>query len=339
MECRSGEEQMTRTAVWVAAVAACTTTSDAVAQAPESPSNWPMYSRDFAGTRYSPLTQITRRNVSRLEQAWSVPVARAANDDDAGGPSGNPQATPIVVDGVMYLPVRGHEVLALDAATGDQIWRTPLPTTEGTDARGVGYWPGDGQIGPRIFVMSGPTLVALDAASGAPARGFGRDGVKQVAVPYRGTPLIYGNLAIVGAYVGRAQSRSCRRYARLRHAHGRARLDVPHGAVAGRGRARNLARPRLAQSLRHQRLGLLHDARLRRATALCTCRCRAQPATIGAATDPAQSLQQLHRGRRCARRESTDGTSRPCITISGTSTCRTRPCSSTSSARVAACRR
>jgi quinoprotein glucose dehydrogenase len=45
-------------------------------------------------------------------------------------------------------------------------------------------------------------LVALDAATGAPARGFGRDGVKQVAVPYRGTPLIYGNLAIVGAYSG-----------------------------------------------------------------------------------------------------------------------------------------
>ena len=177
--------------------------SIAAAQPQDRPGDWPMYSRDLAGTRYSPLTQITRRNVSRLEQAWSVPVARGADDDDnAGGPSGNPQATPIVVSGVMYLPVRGHEVLALNAATGEPIWRTALPTTEGTDARGVGYWPGDGQIRPRIFVMSGSTLVALDAASGVPARGFGRDGVKQVAVPYRGTPLIYGNLAIVGAYAG-----------------------------------------------------------------------------------------------------------------------------------------
>ncbi len=177
--------------------------STATAQAQQRPGDWPMYSRDLAGTRYSPLTEITRRNVNRLEQAWSVPVARGDDDsEDAGGPSGNPQATPIVVDGVMYLPVRGHEVLALDAATGEPIWRTPVPTLDGTDARGVGYWPGDGQIGPRIFVMSGPTLVALDAADGAPARGFGRDGVKQVAVPYRGTPLIYGNLAIVGAYAG-----------------------------------------------------------------------------------------------------------------------------------------
>ena len=133
--------------------ATCAAGSVATAQPPDRPGDWPMYSRDLAGTRYSPLTEITRRNVNRLEQAWSVPVARGADDDDdAGGPSGNPQATPIVVDGVMYLPVRGHEVLALDAATGEPIWRTPVPTLDGTDARGVGYWPGDGQIGPRIFV-------------------------------------------------------------------------------------------------------------------------------------------------------------------------------------------
>ena len=153
------------------ATASLAPTSLAVAQAADKPGDWPMYSRDLAGTRYSPLTQITRRNVTRLEQAWSVNVARGADDsDEAGGPAGNPQATPIVVGGVMYLPVRGHEVLAVDAATGEQIWRTPLPTLEGSDARGVGYWPGEGERGPRIFVMAGPALVALDAATGAPAR-------------------------------------------------------------------------------------------------------------------------------------------------------------------------
>jgi quinoprotein glucose dehydrogenase len=162
-----------------------------------------MYSRDLAGTRYSPLDQITRRNVDRLVEAWSVPVARSADDaDEAPGPQGNSQATPIVVDGVMYLPVRGHEVLALDAATGAPIWRTALPSSEGTDARGVAYWPGDGQLAARILVMAGPTLIALDAATGAPVRGFGRDGVAQVVVPWRGVPLIYGNLAILGTRTG-----------------------------------------------------------------------------------------------------------------------------------------
>ena len=183
--------------------ATCAAGSLVLAQPGGAPGDWPTYSRDLAGTRYSPLTEITRRNVGGLAQAWSVPVARSADDDDeAPGPSGNPQATPIVVDAVMYLPVRGHEVLALDAATGEEIWRTVLPTTEGTEARGVAYWPGDGSVGARILVMSGPTLVALDAATGVPARGFGRDGVAQVVVPWRGVPLVYGNLAILGTRTG-----------------------------------------------------------------------------------------------------------------------------------------
>src|SRR5690606_39088578 len=187
----------------IAALAVCSVAPVAIAQPPESPGNWPMYSRDLAGTRYSPLDEINRRNVDRLELAWSVPVARgASDDDDAPGPSGNPQATPIVVDGVMYLPVRGREVLALDGATGEETWRTALPAPEGTEARGVAYWPGDGTLGARILVMAGPTLIALDAATGTPARGFGRDGVKQVVVPWRGVPLIYGNLAILGARTG-----------------------------------------------------------------------------------------------------------------------------------------
>src|SRR5690606_27149085 len=112
------------------------------------------------------------------------------------------QATPIVIDGVMYLPVRGHEVLALDAASGEEIWRAALPAPEGTEARGVAYWPGDGELGARILVMAGPTLIAIDAASGIPVQDFGSDGVVQVAVPWRGVPLIYGDLAILGARTG-----------------------------------------------------------------------------------------------------------------------------------------
>src|SRR5690554_2759344 len=90
------------------AVATCATTAVSVAQDQVAAGDWPMYSRDLAGTRFSPLTQIDTRNVGELVEAWSVPVSRSAADkDDAPGPSGNPQATPIVIDGVMYLPVRG----------------------------------------------------------------------------------------------------------------------------------------------------------------------------------------------------------------------------------------
>jgi quinoprotein glucose dehydrogenase len=55
---------------------------------------------------------------------------------------------------------------------------------------------------PRILVTDGPTLVALDARTGQPAEGFGRDGVMQIDVPWSGVPLIYGNIAILGATVG-----------------------------------------------------------------------------------------------------------------------------------------
>ncbi len=160
--------------------------------------DWPTYSRDHAGTRFSPLAQIDAANVSRLSQAWTLPVARGAGDE-GDGPAGNPQATPIVVDGVLYLPVRGNQVLALDGATGKELWRTTLPAPLGTTARGVAYWPGEGTLTSRILLTAGPTLVALDARTGEPAAGFGRNGVAQIGVPWNGVPLVYGNLALLGA--------------------------------------------------------------------------------------------------------------------------------------------
>jgi quinoprotein glucose dehydrogenase len=179
--------------------------ASAAAAAPAD-NDWPMYGRDFAGTRFSPLTEIDATNVGRLALAWSVPVARAADDkSDAPGDRGNPQATPIVVAGVMYLPVRGNEVLALAAATGEVRWRATLPAPLATTARGVAYWPGERDLPPRILLTAGPTLVALDARTGEPAAGFGRDGVVQMAVPWNGVPTIYKNVAIIGATTGEVQ--------------------------------------------------------------------------------------------------------------------------------------
>ena len=61
----------------------------------------------------------------------------------------NPEATPIVVNGVMYLPA-GSRVLALDAETGKPVWEYKFPGFA-TTARGVGYWPGEGVTPPRIM--------------------------------------------------------------------------------------------------------------------------------------------------------------------------------------------
>lgn len=156
--------------------------------------DWAAYSRDAGGTRFSPLDEITRRNVDRLEQAWSVAVA-----SDAGN---NPQATPIVVDGVMYLPAGGNQVLALDGSSGETIWRYTLPEDMETTARGVAYWPGGDGLDPRILFTAGPYLVALDATTGESVGSFGDQGMAYIAVPWNGVPTIYEHVAMLGATVG-----------------------------------------------------------------------------------------------------------------------------------------
>ena len=123
-----------------------------------------MYSLNLAGTRYSPLTDINSSNVGTLTQAWSVRLTQPAAGRRGGGPAAeaakahpragalvrrarrprkdvaqrflpkgpsppgsNPQVTPIVISGVMYLPARGNQVLALEADTGKEVWRHTLP--------------------------------------------------------------------------------------------------------------------------------------------------------------------------------------------------------------------
>ena len=76
--------------------------------------DWPMYNHDLHGTRHSPLSEINTDNVGDLAQAWSFNIGRLAN---SGGLTGGSEATPIVVDGVMFLPL-ADAVIALDAATG-----------------------------------------------------------------------------------------------------------------------------------------------------------------------------------------------------------------------------
>jgi len=71
-----------------------------------------------------------------------------------------------------------------------------------TTARGVAYWPGDDRQAPRIFFTAGPRLVALNAATGEVANGFGNEGHVDITVPWNGVPTVYKNVVILGATVG-----------------------------------------------------------------------------------------------------------------------------------------
>jgi glucose dehydrogenase len=221
--------------VWcgLAFLVVCLCTPSSKAQLPKDKDNgadWPTYTRDLAGTRYSPLTQINRSNVAKLVPAWTyglraaaAPPAPAAAggvaEDGAAAPAGrgaggrggrggggrggagggNPEATPIVVNGMMYLPA-GNRILALSPETGKEIWSSRLETN--TSARGVAYWPGDEDNPPRIIFTAGHYLNALNANTGKVDPGFGKEGKVDIVVPWSGVPTIFRNVVLLGASVG-----------------------------------------------------------------------------------------------------------------------------------------
>jgi quinoprotein glucose dehydrogenase len=155
--------------------------------------DWRTINRDLASTRYSPLADINRSNVSKLALAWSYPL-KSYNT-----------VVPLVIGGTMYFTA-GLRIVAVDADTGKEIWsytveRDPNagPGGGGVSTRGVGYWPGDAKTPARILVMAGKRMLALGAADGKPVTTFGINGVADVGVGYGGTPTISGDIAVIGA--------------------------------------------------------------------------------------------------------------------------------------------
>ena len=193
-----------RSSVLIGALLAAffTASSNAQQRPARNDADWPMYRHDLAGTGYSRLTQITSANVARLTQAWTYRLqsnaAPAAPAGRGGAGAGvNSQATPIVIDGVMYLPA-ANRVVALEAETGKEIWQYPV-TSGAPSRRGVAYWPGEANMSPRILFMAGRRLIALEARSGVIAAGFGTKGEVDIEVPYNSVPGIFRNVVIVGA--------------------------------------------------------------------------------------------------------------------------------------------
>src|SRR5262245_364574 len=163
------------------------------AQSDKSANDWPMYNRDLAGTRYSPLKQINTSTVPRLQRVWSHPLGR---DATAGTLSGGSEFTPVVINGVMYVAA-SDRVVALDADTGREVWRYAVPN--GTPSRrGVAYWPGGATDQPRLFFTSERRLIALSARTGEPVAGFGQNGIIDMGAPYNSAPTVYKDLLILG---------------------------------------------------------------------------------------------------------------------------------------------
>ncbi len=159
--------------------------------------DWPMFNRDLAGTRYSPLTQINTANVAKLAKAWSYNFNRPGKQIHGDSPSELYQEiTPIVVNDVLYMP-SGDRVVALEPETGKEIWTYELPSGLAS-FRGVAYWAGDRNNPPRIIFTSGRKMMALNARTGKVDPGFGKEGTVDLVVPYDGVPTIYKNMLLIG---------------------------------------------------------------------------------------------------------------------------------------------
>ncbi len=186
-----------------------------------SPDGWPVYGHDPGGARYSPLSEINTSNVSRLKRAWvyhTGEVAPLGADAPRGQHKVAFEATPLVIDDVMYFSTPGGRVVALDAETGGELWsfspwrKRPRPAQD-KPSRGVSYWPGNAETPARILAGTADgRLIALNARTGAPVPGFGEEGEIDLRKGATGQfpdatydvtspPLIYQNLVITGAEV------------------------------------------------------------------------------------------------------------------------------------------
>ena len=174
---------------------------------------WPAYGRDAGGERFSPLDRINRGNVTSLKVAWTFRTGDAYQPKE--GRATAFEATPLYVDGTLYLSTPLGRVIALDPVNGEQRWSydAAVPRDKGYGdfaSRGVSTWQRGAER--RIFVATlDARLIALDAATGRPVQGFGERGAidlrKGLRVPPTGfadyevtsPPAVLGNTIVVGS--------------------------------------------------------------------------------------------------------------------------------------------
>jgi quinoprotein glucose dehydrogenase len=183
---------------------------------------WPSYGNDPGGTRYSPLMQIDRDNVTNLRVAWTYRTGEIAGVAPYAHTAF--EATPLMVDGTLFLSTPYNRVIALDPETGEERWSYDPKVDRArrlaiVTSRGVATWldtsaQTDGLCRRRVFVATvDARLIALDAAMGAVCPEFGRNGevdlTKGIKIGgdcgcYQLTspPAVVSGLVIVGSSIG-----------------------------------------------------------------------------------------------------------------------------------------
>jgi glucose dehydrogenase len=123
---------------------------------------WDQYLGGADSSQFSSLSQIDKTNVGRLTVAWTYPTTE------------NYSFNPLIVDGVMYVLAKGRSIVALDAATGRELWVHPNEGPVG--ARGMSYWRSPDGSDRRLLYVNAGSLTAIDAATGNVIESFGDHG-------------------------------------------------------------------------------------------------------------------------------------------------------------------
>lgn len=213
--------------VWLYAgvftLAACAPASRLPLPAPNDAVEWPAYGGDAGGGRWSPLAQVNRGNVGALAVAWTYHTGEIAPEYATARPTAL-EATPLMVDGTLYLSTPLGRVIALDPANGTERWVFDPKVDRSVrwgdfTSRGVSTWV-DGRAADdagcrrRIYVATiDARLIALDANDGRPCADFGAEGTVNLRRGLRNAPFetaeyqvtsppaIVGDVVVVGSAV------------------------------------------------------------------------------------------------------------------------------------------
>ena len=207
---------------------------------------WPAYGGDVEATKYSPLNQITRENLDQLKIAW---VWESKHDSGAmfnrRKAADSFKGTPLMAGGRLFLRDRYSAVNAINPATGEELWMYdpgsksgPRPTMFGFSSRGLAYHRDE--TGERVFLLtSRGWLIALDAATGIPIKGFGNEGKVDLTqglrrpldrnnISWSNAPNVCGDVVVIGSQTSDgSHSRNRRRGAE------QALANMPLGDVRG----------------------------------------------------------------------------------------------------------
>jgi quinoprotein glucose dehydrogenase len=177
-------------------------------------SQWRSHGGDPGATKYAPLDQINKDNVSRLQIAWRRPGVDPSLTRDAPNLSYSHdfRVTPLMIDGVLYSSNGIGLVEAFNPATGSTLWvQQPYPDEperglRGASTRGISYWSAG--TDRRLFVIRGEYLIALDPGTGRPVPTWGdngrvnlRPGLGPRATTYSSSsgPQVCGDVVMTGA--------------------------------------------------------------------------------------------------------------------------------------------